>query len=46
MLTLFLYHVILGKGDPMAEQLTLSGALILNTVIEAGGFEVKTGGSG
>ena len=45
MLTLFLYHVILGKGDPVAEQLTRIVALILDTFTEAGGFEEKEGGS-
>ena len=45
MLALFLYHVILGRGDPLAEQLTRMEALMLGTVIEAGGVEVKTGDS-
>ena len=45
MLTLFLYHIILGKGDPVAEQLTRIVALILDTFTEAGGFEEKEGGS-
>ena len=45
MLTLFLYHVTLGKGDPLTEQLTRIEAVMLDTVIKAGGFEEKTGGS-
>ena len=45
MLTFFLYHVTLGSGDPVAEQFTRIEALILDTVIETGGVEVKTGGS-
>ena len=45
MLTLFLYHVTLGRGDPVAEQFTRIEALILDTVIEAGGVDVRTGGS-
>ena len=46
MLSLFLYHVTVGKGDPWAEQLTRIEALILGTVIEVGGVEKNTGGSG
>ena len=46
MLMLFLYHVILGRGDPLAEQLTRIDSLILDTLTESGGVEVNTGGSG
>jgi len=46
MLTLFLYQVIVGSGDPVAEQLTRIEALILGTVIESRGVEWKTGDSG
>ena len=42
---LFLYHVTVGRGDPLAEQLTRIEALTLDTVIEAGGVEENTGGS-
>ena len=44
-LTLFLYHVIFGKGDPVAEQLTRIVTMTLDTVTEAGGFEENEGGS-
>ena len=45
MLTLFLYHVILGGGDPLAEQLTRMEAPTLGTLNEVGGFEINSGGS-
>ena len=45
MLTLFLYHVTVGRGEPLEEQLTRTVAVTLDTVIEAGGVEVKTGDS-
>ena len=45
-ITLFLYHVTVGRGDPVAEQLTLIDALMLETVIVAGDVEVNSGGSG
>jgi len=45
MLTLFLYHVTVGRGKPLEEQLTRTVAVTLDTVIDAGGVEVKTGDS-
>ena len=45
MLTLFLYHVILGRGEPVAEQLTRIVSSILDTSTEGGGFEENEGGS-
>ena len=42
-LTLFLYHLILGTGEPLAEQLTRTDAPILDTLIEDEGVEVNTG---
>ena len=45
MMTLSLYHVILGRGDPLAEQLSRIVPPLFCTVIEVGGVEVKTGGS-
>jgi len=45
MLTLFLYQVTIRSGDPVAEQFTRIEVLILDTVIDSGGVEVKTGGS-
>ena len=37
MLTLFLYQVILGRDDPVAEELTRIVAMILDTLTEGGG---------
>ena len=45
MLMLFLYQRILGKGDPVAEQLTRIEAPILDTLNEAGGFDTNEGDS-
>lgn len=45
MLTLFLYHVILGRGEPDAEQLIRIVTSILDTLTEGGGFEENEGGS-
>ena len=42
-LTSFLYHVTVGKGDPLAEQLTLSASRILGTRTEDDGVDEKTG---
>lgn len=42
-ITFFLYHVIWGKGDPLAEQLNRTDAPILDILIEDGGVEVNTG---
>ena len=39
----FLYHVTVGRGDPFAEQLTLSGSRILGTRTEDDGVDEKTG---
>ena len=43
--TLFLYHVISGSGDPVAEQLTRIASSVLDTLTKAWGTEVNTGGS-
>ena len=43
MLTSFLYHVTVGRGDPLAEQLTLSASRRLGTGTEDGGVDEKTG---
>ena len=43
--TLFLYHLILGRGDPVAEQLTRIASSVLDTLTKAWGTEVNTGGS-
>lgn len=43
MLTLFLYHVILGRGNPVAEQFTRTNALIAGTSTVSGGVEVNKG---
>ena len=43
MLTLFLYHVTVGSGDPLAEHLTRSGSRILDTEIDDGGVVENTG---
>lgn len=40
---MFLYHLILGTGEPLAEQLTRTDAPILDTLIEDEGVEVNTG---
>lgn len=45
MLTLLLYHVTVGRGKPLEEQLTRTVAVTLDTVIDAGGVEMKTGDS-
>ena len=42
-LTSFLYHVTVGKGDPLAEHLTLSAPRILDTETEDDGADEKTG---
>ena len=44
MMTLSLYHVILGRGDPLAEQLSRIVPPFC-AVIDVAGVEVKTGGS-
>ena len=44
-MTLSLYHVICGRGNPLAEQLTRTESLTLGTVIKVAGLEVKTGDS-
>ena len=41
--TSFLYHVTVGRGDPLAEQLTRSDSRILGTETEDDGVEEKTG---
>ena len=45
MVTLFLYHVIFGKGAPVAEQLTRTDSLIPEALISSGGGVVNEGGS-
>ena len=45
MLMLFLYQRILGKGDPVAEQLTRIEAPMLDTLNVAGGFDTNEGDS-
>ena len=42
---LFLYQVILGRGEPVAEQLILTGSPRLDMLTASGGVTVKTGGS-
>lgn len=42
---LFLYQRILGKGDPVAEQLRRIEAPILDTLNETGGFDTNEGDS-
>ena len=42
---LFLYQVILGRGEPVAEQLILTGSSRLDMLTASGGVTVKTGGS-
>ena len=39
----FLYHVTVGRGDPLAEQLTLRASRILGTGTEDDGVDEKTG---
>ena len=43
MLTSFLYHVTVGRGDPLAEHLTRSGSRIFDTEIEDGGVVENIG---
>ena len=43
MLTLFLYHVTVGRGDPLAEHLTPSDSRILDTETEDDGVDEKAG---
>ena len=45
MMTLSLYHVILGRGDPLAEQLSRTVSPMFCTASDVGGVKVKTGGS-
>ena len=45
MVTLFLYHVIFGKGAPVAEQLTRTDSLMPEALISSGGGVVNEGGS-
>ena len=42
---LYLYHVILGKGEPVAEQLILTGSSTPDILTVSGGVTVNTGGS-
>ena len=42
---LFLYQVILGRGEPVAEQLILTGSSTPDMLTASGGVTVKTGGS-
>ena len=42
---LFLYQVILGRGEPVAEQLILIGSSTPDILTASGGVTVKTGGS-
>ena len=42
-LTSFLYHVTVGRGVPLAEQLTRSASRILGTDTEDDGVDEKTG---
>ena len=42
-LTSFLYHVTVGRGNPLAEQLTRSDSRILGTETEGDGLDKKTG---
>ena len=42
-LTSSLYHVTVGRGDPLAEQRTLSASRILGTETEDDGVDEKTG---
>ena len=45
-MTLFLYHVMFGRGAPVAEQLTRTDSLIPEAFIASGGGVVSAGGSG
>ena len=45
MVTLFLYHVIFGRGAPVAEQLTRTDSLMPEALISSGGGVVNEGGS-
>ena len=45
-LTSFLYHVTVGRGDPLAEQLTRSASRVLGTDTEDDGVDEKTGSTG
>ena len=45
MVTLFVYHVIFGKGAPVAEQLTRTDSLMPEALISSGGGVVNEGGS-
>ena len=42
-LTSFLYNVTVGRGDPLAEQLTRSNSPIPRTETEDDGLDEKTG---
>jgi len=42
---LFLYHVTVGRGDPLAEHLTRSGSRILGTDTDSDGVDEKKGGT-
>ena len=42
---LFLYQLILGRGEPVAEQLILIGSSTPDILTASGGVTVKTGGS-
>ena len=42
---LYLYHVILGKEEPIAEQLILTGSSTPDILTTSGGVTVNTGGS-
>ena len=42
-LTSFLYHVTVGRGDPLAEQLTRKASRILGTGTEDGDVDEKKG---
>ena len=41
----FLYHVTVGRGDPLAEHLTRSDSRILGAETDDGGVKEKTGGT-
>ena len=43
MLTSFLYHVTVGRGDPLAEHLTRSDSRILGTETEDDGVDENAG---
>ena len=46
MLTSFLYHVTVGRGDPLAEQLTSRVSRIPGTGMEADGVVENSGSTG